>query len=455
MICHSAAQQLETVALAFRPDGGDMQNTIKIIVLSVSAALASGAAYGSGFQLMEQNASGLGNAYAGQAAAAENASTIFFNPAGMTRLGGRQVSGALNFIKPSADFTNSGTSGAPFGLPSPGGNGGDAGGWAVVPNGYVSWQLSPQLWVGLGLSVPFGLKTEYDNGWIGRFQGRMAEVKTIDINPSIAYKLSDAVSLGAGISYQRGEVKVRRSAAIPPALGGPAEAFSNLDVDDGAFGFNLGAMFNLGQATRIGLSYRSSIEYDLKGTAVVTGLPVGGTAANQVNLNVKLPDTFSWGIAHQLDPKWELLGDITYTRWSKIKALPVIATSTSALGAAGATLDTFNFQFKDSYRIGVGANYQWNPNFTLKLGVAYDKSPVEDVWRTVTLPDSDRTWLAIGGKYRLSKQSTLDFGYAHIFIRDANINQQLGVAAAPLRGNVVGRYDANVNIFSAQFTYSF
>jgi long-chain fatty acid transport protein len=429
----------------------------KIIKLSAiaGALLAAGGAQASGFQLMEQNASGLGNAYAGQAAAAENASTIYFNPAGMTRLPGRQVSGALHLIRPSAEFQNAGTSAAPLGFASPGGSGGDAGDWTGIPNGYLSWQLNPQLWLGVGLSVPFGLKTEYGEGWVGRFQGRLAEIKTLDVNPSIAWKLSDAVSLGAGLSVQYGQVKVRRSAAIPPALGGPAEGRSNLDADDVSWGYNLGALFTLGAATRIGVTYRSSIEYDLTGSAIVTGIPGLGTAGNAVTLNAKLPDTFSWAIAHQLDPRWELLGDVTVTRWSKIKNIPVIATSASVLGGVGATLDAFDFQFRDTYRIGVGANYQWNSDFTLKLGVAYDKSPVEDVWRTVTLPDNDRTWFAIGGKYRMSKQATLDFGYAYLHIKDPPISQLRGLAAAPLRGNVVGSYDSNVNIVSAQFTYAF
>jgi len=422
----------------------------KIIGLSISAALAAmtGQAAASGFQLMEQNASGLGNAYAGQAAAAENASTIFFNAAGMTRLQGRQVSGAINLIRPSSEFTNSGASTAPLGLPSPGGSGGDAGDWAAVPNMYMSWQIDPKWWVGVGVSVPFGLGIEYGTGWFGRFQVQEAHIKTIDINPSVAYKLSDVVSLGGGISLQRAEVKIDRSAVVAPGL----ERASNLKLDDSvSVGFNLGAMFTISPATRIGLAYRSAIEHDLEGTATVAGV---GSAPIQTT--AKLPDTLTWGISHQLDPKWELLGDITFSKWSNIKQVPITTTAASALGPAGRVLDTFAFEFKDTYRIGVGANYQMRNDFTLKLGVAYDKSPVTDQHRTATLPDNDRTWLAIGGKYKASKQLTLDFGYAYIMVKDASINSLKGVAAAPFQGNVVGNYsDPSVHIISAQATYSF
>lgn len=419
-------------------------------VATALAALAGGA-QASGFQLMEQNSSGLGNAYAGQAAAAENASTIFFNPAGMTRLPGKQISGALHAIGPSAEFTNAGTSTAPLGLPSPGGNGGDAGDWAFVPNAYFSWQLNPQWWVGVGVGAPFGLRTEYDQGWVGRFQGQRADIKTIDINPSVAFKVSDAVSLGFGISYQQANVELDRSAILVV----PVESRAHIDIDDNRWGWNVGAMFNLGPSTRIGVSYRSSMDYSLTGSITFTGVPVVGTATQGVRVNAELPDTLSWGIAHRLNPSWEILGDITYTRWSKIKALPLVTTSASVLIPAGVTLDTFNFQFRDTYRIGVGANYKWSDDFMLKFGVAYDKSPVEDAFRTVTLPDNNRTWLAIGGKYQMSKQAALDFGYAHLFVKDGSINQQRGVFALPLQGNVIGTYNNDVNIVSVQFSYSF
>lgn len=411
---------------------------------AVAAAVASFTvgAQATGFQL-EQNASGLGNAYSGQAAAAENASTIFYNPAGMTRLPGKQLGVVFTFIGPTIKFSDTGGSTAPGGLSSPGGNGGDAGGWTLAPKGYFSYQLNSRVWLGLGLSVPFGLKTEYAEGWLGRFQSRRAELKTIDLNPSVAFKVSDAVSLGAGVSYQKADVKVDRSTFLG------IEIPTKITLEDESWGYNLGALFTLSPATRIGVTYRSRIEHDLTGSVVVAGV-----AAPSVRATAELPDTISWGIAHQVNPKWELLGDITYTRWSSIKGVPIVATSTSALGVAGTTLDTFNFQFKDSYRIGVGANWQWRDDFVLKFGVAYDRSPVEDRFRTVVFPDDDRIWLALGGKYRMSKQSVLDFGYAHLFMKDTSISQLRGLGIGG-QGNVVGDYDNAVNIFSIQYSHAF
>ena len=279
---------------------------------------------------------------------------------------------------------------------------------------------------------------------------KKSEIKTIDINPSIAYKVNDVVSLGAGVSFQYAEVKVARSSFLR------VEALSHLKMDDNSYGFNLGAMFNISPATRIGLTWRSSIKHKLEGTATVTGIPVIGTASTAINATARVPDTVSWAISHQVNPKWQMLGDITFTRWSSIKKVPVFTNSAWALGAAGSQVARFDFEFKDTYRIGVGANYKMRDDFTLKLGVAYDKSPVTDQFRTVTLPDNDRTWLAIGGKYQASKQLTLDFGYAYLLIKDASINRLGGVAVPGAQGNVVGTYkDPNVHILSAQLSYNF
>ena len=170
------------------------------IVSALVLGIGATGAHASGFQLLEQNASGLGNAYAGSAAVAENASTIFYNPAGMTKLKGVNFSGGVNLIRPSFKFDNNGSTG-PGGMPLGSNNGGDAGSTGVVPNLYASWELTPQWFVGLGIGAPFGLMTEYDDDWVGRYHSRKFEIQSININPSIAYKVSDRLSLGAGLNW--------------------------------------------------------------------------------------------------------------------------------------------------------------------------------------------------------------------------------------------------------------
>ena len=227
---------------------------IRLAVLASLGVWSQGASAG-GFALIEQNASGVGNAYAGQAAAAENASTIFFNPSGMTLVPGRQVTGTLNIIRPQTEFTDNGGSRSPANVAAPGGgsNGNDAGGWNYVPNAFMSWQFSDRLWAGIGLTVPFGLKTNYDPTFIGRFQSQKSQLVTYDINPSVAFKVNDWLSLGGGISYQYARLGLDRS-----FFAGATRA-QTVSLHDGAWGWNAGAMLNLGKDTRVGLTYRSTI----------------------------------------------------------------------------------------------------------------------------------------------------------------------------------------------------
>ncbi len=202
----------------------------------------SGAVSAAGFQLWEQNASGIATSYAGSAAVADNASTIYYNPAGMTQLPGIRLSAGVVGIKPSFKFSNEGSSG----LLGTGGNGGDAGGWSAVPNAYFSWQIAPDWFIGLGISSPFRLATEYDNNWIGSYQALKSDITTVNYNPSLAWKVNDKVSLGLGLSYQTIDAEMTNMTPV---------GLYRLKGDDGAWGWNAGALFTLSPAMRVGVSY--------------------------------------------------------------------------------------------------------------------------------------------------------------------------------------------------------
>jgi long-chain fatty acid transport protein len=432
----------------------------KMVTLAVARAIAasalivgSGAAQASGFQLMEQNASGLGNSYAGQAAAAENASTIFFNPAGLSLLPGKQISGSFEFINPSAKFNDSGLSRSPIGAPlgAGGGTGGDAGGWATIPNMYASWQVTNSIWAGVGITAPFGLKTSYAPGWIGRYQSQTADLKVIDIQPTVAWKAADWLSVGGGISFQSANLSLDRTIFTGGAF---QNGTTNLKVDDTSWGWNVGAMITPLKDTRIGVTYRSTVKYTLTGNVVAAGTaPLGPTAAG-VTADLKMPDTWSLA-ASQKFGDWQILADYTYTHWSTIKAVPIIATSQFLTSTAGTALDTFNLQFRNTYRAGLGLNWSFRPDLMFKIGAAYDKSPVTDPFRLTFLPDNNRTWGSIGVKWMPAKEWTLDFGYAHLWVSDPVIAQNQGVGVAPFRGNVNGTYSSSVNIVGGQVTFSF
>jgi long-chain fatty acid transport protein len=411
--------------------------------LAVAGAFAGGAsqAHASAFALIEQSASGLGNSYAGAAAAAEDASTIFYNPAGMSLLpGGMQVSASLALINLSAKFSDSGSTASTSPGPRPlGNNGGNAGDLSAVPNVYFAMDVAPDWKVGVGVSVPFGLKTEYDPAWMGRFQAIKSDITTLNVNPSVSYKLDDKMSFGFGLNYQTIDAEFTNAINI-----GASEELADIKAkDNSGWGYNLGAMFQLAPDTRLGVSYRSSIKYHLTGTATIS--PPGVPFANaNVNTDIKMPDSASIAVQHRLNPVWTLLADVTRTGWAKIKDLTINLDS-------GGQLSSTPENFKNTWRVGVGAVHRYDDAWSIKMGLAYDQSPVNDTDRTARLPDNNRLWLSVGGQYKVSKDGTLDFGLAHLFIKDASINQNGGAA----NGQLVGTYKGSVDILGAQFAYRF
>ncbi|MFZ2971223.1 MAG: outer membrane protein transport protein [Ferribacterium limneticum] len=374
----------------------------------------SGAASAAAFQLMEQNASGLGNAYAGSAAVADNASTIFFNPAGMTQLGnGIQLSAGVTGVGPSYEYRDQ------AGVKS----GGNAGGWAAVPNAYLSGQLTKDLFLGLGISAPFGLATEYDPVWgpssnpgAGSATAVKSEIKTININPSIAYRVNDKVSLGFGLNYQSIDGELTRTGV-------------SLKADDASWGWNAGALFTLSPAMRVGISYRSVIKHKLDGTL---------NGALPVNADVKLPDTFILSVWQQVSDRWEAMGDLSYTRWSSMRALNILNSSGTQVGS-----ETFNYE--NSWRFAWGAGYKATDKAKLKFGIAFDRTPVRDEYRSARVPDNNRLWLSLGGQWNAGAVGKFDLGYSYLYVIDPTISQ----------GALQGKYDASAHIIGVQYSVGF
>jgi len=446
-----------------------------LVGISVAGALIamSGNAAASAFALIEQS-SGLGNAFAGGAAGAEDASTIFFNPAGMSRLNGTQVSVAGSFIKPSAKFSDTGSQGA-VAQANVGGNGGDAGSLAFVPNTYMVMEIEPALRFGLGINAPFGLKTDYDPTWVGRFQAITSKIQTINLNPSLAYQMNDSVSLGLGLNYQHisGDLTsaVNWSAAAASVPGGAAaipgmnaagqnEGLSSISGSDSAWGYNFGVLLQPTTQTRVGLAYRSSIKYNLSGTVTFSNRPtasvVGPTLAaglaaatpdEAVSLAIEMPASFSTSVFHQMDNKWDVMADATWTQWSVLQQLNVVRSNGATLGGTPTQEN-----WKNTWRVAVGATYHYNEQWLSRVGVAYDQTPVPDAYRTARIPDSNRKWLSFGGQYKGSSSSKVDFAYAHLFMNDATIANNQSATGA---GNLVGTYSNSVDILSVQYAYSF
>lgn len=412
-----------------------MKNTVIGLALVASSSVQA-----AGFALQEQSASGMGNAYAGAAATAEDASTIFFNPAGMTYIDGLQVVGAMHLIKPNAEFKNEGSV---SGLARPlGDEGPNAGDLAFVPNFYLVKELSPMVRVGVGVSAPFGLKTEYDDKWAGRFQAIKSEVKTININPSIAFKVNDQLSLGFGVSAMYAEAELTRLFNVVAA-----EPAVKIKGDDWGFGFNLGAIYQATADTRFGVAYRSKVKQRLEGDAKFDAPLVFGKV--DVTAGIDLPESFSASVFSKVNDKWDVMADVTWTRWSRFKELRIKFDS-------GPTEDAVTEEnWENTMRYSLGVNYHYSDALKLRAGLAYDEEAIKDEFRTARIPGNDRKWVALGASYVASPTSKFDIGYTHLFISDAKIDDnQLGASPAG-NGRLTGKFKGSADILSLQYTHNF
>ncbi|BCL37732.1 OmpP1/FadL family transporter [Nostoc sp. MS1] len=434
-----------------------------LVVLGVNNT--ANVAQAGGFALNEQSVKSMGNAFAGSAAAAYDASTIFYNPAGLTLIEDTSLVGSTFAIFPTINFQNQGSTVA-TGAALTGGNSGDAGIDIAVPNLYAAWSLSDRVKLGIGVNVPFGLATSYDRDWVGRYQAVESKLTTINFNPTIAAKLSDNFSVGAGLNIQYAEATLSNAidfGAIGGSRGLPlrpqqADGFVKVTGSDWSVGYNLGIMYEPSKSTRIGLSYRSPIRQDIRGNAdfTVPAMPAAGYAyASRLTATgaftdtgakavVNLPDNLSLAVYHQVNPRLSVVGDVTWTNWSRFKELRVEYDNPSQPD----TVQPENWQ--DTYRVGVGVNYALNDRLTLRTGVTFDPSPIKEEFNTARLPGGDRTLVGIGATYKPSKSFNIDVGYTHIFVDNSSIIQT-NTTGDTLRGE----FDGSVDIIGIQANWQF
>jgi long-chain fatty acid transport protein len=438
-------------------------------VIMAIPSLSHAAAFG----LVEQNVSSLGNAFAGASSIAQDASTVYYNPAGMTQLSGRPFSVALHAITPSAKFSDSGSD------ITNGSNGGDAGGTEIAPNLYYVADISDNTKFGIGINAPFGLSTEYDENWVGRYHSVKSELTSININPSIAFTTDSPFSFGFGMNFQYVDVTLSNAldsgaicygaaaqvagisttdcdnAGLSPAVAtqsSAADGFSDISGDSWGIGYNFGVLFSPNDDSRVGFAYRSRVKHTLDGEADFT-LPAATSAFTPIALafqdtgamaRISLPESAALSAYQRLTNEWELLGEITYTKWSRLQEI-VIEFDNTYKSASSEPL-----KFRNTYRYAIGANYKPDSNFTVRGGFAFDEgaSPNSE-FRTPRVPDHDRTWVSLGMGYKQGNMS-FDAAYAHLFIDDASISRTSAT------GDVLrGKYELSVDIISAQYNYVF
>ncbi|WP_394212729.1 outer membrane protein transport protein [Enterovibrio calviensis] len=409
-----------------------MKPIAKRTLLSTAVALAAFQAHGAGFQISEHSASGLGRAFAGEAAIADNAAVAVRNPAAMTMFDSAQVSGGLSFIQPDVDATvkTVGTTPASA-LPSTvSSDHSDVAPDAIVPYFHYVRPINDKSAIGFSTFSNFGLATDYpSNSSAGPIAGQ-TELLTIDFNLNFAHKVSEQLSLGAGLNAIYADASLTRNAgaavygASAPTLAAigvtqPTDEVSHLAGDGWGFGWNIGALWQINDKNRLGVAYRSKVDATLEGDyRGVNTAYVGKTGASVPGeLELNLPDVLELSGYHEVVPKWAIHYSAMMTGWSSFQELKATSANTNCGSSAG-NFDGVCLQkdekWEDSWRYAVGATHYLDSQWTLRAGVAYDESPVKEEYRTLSIPDSDRTWYSIGATYASSDDLTIDAGFAYL-----------------------------------------
>jgi len=455
---------------------------------AVAACGMAQVVWASGYQLDVLSVREQGSSNSGTAEAADP-STIFYNPAGLTQLDGTQITFGATAVDPHSHFSYSGATNSSGQAVSPADSGGSYAKQAAIPHGYLSHRVNDQLTVGVGLFVPYGSKIGYDDNFAGRYYGDSVDFKSLNINPSLGFKLNEHHSFGFGISAQYLDVKLGKSQDLSPvaygvclAGGGDAaacrpvaasyanqpDAHVHVSGTDWGYGFNLGYLFTPSDNTRIGLAYRSYIKQKLQGSALFSvpdNLP-GGSASpvnagintalanGNASINVTTPETVSLNAYHQLNSRWAIMGDLTWNRQDRLQEIE-IDMPTAQIPDRKVIQKT---AWQNSWRASVGASFRLDEQWTLRGGYMYDQTPVSNSSYALTvLPDASRQMYSLGASYRIDARNTLDLAYSYLKLKEAAINRTdddyNSVNGSP--GMLTGSYRTYVNLVGLGYTHKF
>jgi len=454
---------------------------------SLAATLLAAAppASAANFQLTEQSVTSLGRAHSGGAAEAEDASSIWYNPAGLSNLTDSEILGGYSLIRFGASFTKTSATDA-TGQPLSGGNGGSVGKLGGPVFLYYAKPINDQLTFGFGINTPFGLATKYDDNSIFRYQAIYTSVSVINYAPTLAWKINDQFSLGFGIDYSQMSVKLTNdvdfgaicfSQVNPVTCTGLGltpqnhDGFFSAQASGNGTGWNVGALWKINADDRIGFSYRSAINHDLSGGGSFTNVPAAFSTQPQfqaqgVSAKFRSPATTSLSYVTRLNDQWTLSADWSNTGWSSFDKLDIQFANP---GTKDAIVDE---GLSNSNRYSVGLDYRYTDTWTFRGGVALDKTPVPDptapcnttvvnpktctndinASRTARLPDGDRDWLAFGATLHVNEHSQWDFGYAHLFLGSSLDYNQLNANG---QDHIVGTFKADADILGVSYRYKF
>ena len=424
--------------------------TIKI---AAAARMVAGAfatqTYAAGFQLSEQSAIQMGRAMAGAGVVGDARSAVHYNPAGMTLLSGTRMQATGTWVAVNLDYE--GDSVDYEGDSGQSENGRLKG--QIIPAGFITHQINDSLWAGLGLTVPYGMGTEFGEGWEGRERGTESMILTFDINPNLAWKVNEKLSVGGGVSLQYAKAELG-SGRIVSENGHTIN--SNVKGDSWAWGWNVGVMFQPVETVRLGLAYRSHIAHNADGHTTLSNVPNAllnpdapgvSNLRSDMEVRIKTPDTVTLSATWEATDALRLSGTARWSKWSNFRSLNV-----QNLDLAGTKLGTTVVEnnWDDTWFFSVGADYKLNGQWTVRGGVAYDQGPVENQYRMAVIPDTDRVWFSGGASYKYTDNLTFDFGATYIKgVGDTDLYDKVG-------GKKIGEFKSRDSyIFSAQMQYLF
>lgn len=400
--------------------------------LALAVAAASTQALANGVAINEQSASSMGTGFAGRSSSAQDASTVFGNPAGMSKLDRAQVSGGFAAIHAKTDISNASSS-------APGTNDGDMVPFAAIPFGYYVRPLNENWHFGLGIYVPFGVISDYESSFQGRYHGLESEVQVVTLQPTLSYKVNDRVSIGFGPTINR--IEGTLTSAVFTGTGSDG----NVDIqgDDIGYGFNAGVLVDLSDSVALGVTYHSKVDYTLEGRTRVSGFPIPVNGRYDAELEVSTPESVDVSLTYAHDDFWTFYAGTTWTRWSQFDQLVIENQGFSTVEEELNWSDTWAFAF--------GAAYQITPKVVLRTGLAFDRSPTNDADRTVRIPVGNRKILSLGAGWDATDDLTLDVAYAYLREDRASVSYEDSLTSPGYSAD----YRNSAHGLSAQVTYRY
>ena len=400
---------------------------------ALASVMAIANANAAGFHLREQSGAALGNAFAGATAGAENNSYAYFNAAGLTRHKGKQFNIGGTYIAPEASASNIKGNGEKSDIHNIVHS-------AVAPNMSYSQQIDDKFTFGLGINVPFGMITKYDESWAGAADGVTSKVTAVTTTPMLAYKATDKLSLGAGLPIQYFKARLTSTAQSP--LGAADVAIEGASVD---VGYQLSALYEFNDKTRVGVNYRSEINHKLKGeveSKTFAGTSYGPIYNQDITARIDTPAMLSVGAYHEINDKWAVMAEYQRVFWNSFDAIDIYGAENPAFSSHTPE------NWEDANFYAIGASYQIDNQWKLRLGLAYDEAAVKVDYRTPRVPDSRRIWYSTGLEYKYNDNLTFDMGFTYIQAKEAHVDFDKSVTGS-------ADYENSVKIWGLSVNYKF